>query len=365
MKLRAFGAAGALGFALITCATPPAFVYECDPYADADGSPCPPPDCPGECVPATSNEWSPPRLVWFGNPEEEPPCPEQASVIDYKGFADLHVPDLQCPTCQCEPSTGTCSPPRKFTFNLHACNLPGPTGTTFYAPTDWDGTCDATNQIPPGLVCPVGTDCMASVHLGAVKKTDSCTAVEMPQPTPEATSPQWQTLALVCGGSPPAHESACHNPAQTCAAVSMPAAANFRRCVYKRGENDCPAGSYIDKHTFYDRYNDARSCSACKCSPPKDSGCIGWMKFFKDPSCTGIATGHWVAQYKEPEDENQMSCDDFPLNLLGSLASKQLESMDYIPGTCEPSGGEPEGEVIPTDPTTICCIPEEPEAPAP
>jgi hypothetical protein len=39
--------------------------------------------------------------------------------------------------------------------------------------------------------------------------------------------------------------------------------------------------------------------------------------------------------------------------------------MEYIPGTCEPSGGEPEGAIVPTDPTTICCLPDELEAAAP
>lgn len=360
MNHRALGAAGALVFALTGCNAPPAFVYECDPYADGEGSPCPPPDCPGECVPATSNEWSPPRLVWFGAPNEEPECPTQASVIDYRGYADVKASELSCPTCQCEPSTGTCSPPHKFTFNFQGCNLPGPPGVTFYAPLDWNGTCDATNQIPPGLACPVGTDCLVSVHLGAVKKVDSCAVVEVPHRTPEAAAPQWQTMALICGGSPPAHESACHDPAKTCAATSIPAAANFRRCVYKAGEQDCPAGPYTEKHSLYGRYDDARSCSACQCSPPKDSRCLGYLKFFKGPSCTGPSSGEYVVSYNEPEDETQMSCGDFYSGALGSLGSKRLESMEYVPSTCDPSGGEPQGAVTPAEPTTICCLPEEP-----
>jgi hypothetical protein len=300
--------------------------------------------------------------VWFGHPSEEPACPAQASVLDYKGYADLNASALSCPTCQCEPSTGTCSPPRKITFNLHECNLPGKE-VTIYAPADWDGSCDSTNLIPPGMVCPNGDWCVLSVNMSSIDKIDSCAAVAEPSTRPEAVAPHWQTLALICGGSSPAHESACHDPEQTCAASALPAAANFRRCIYKDGDDVCPAGSYTEKHLFHGSYNDARSCSACQCSPPKDSRCLGTVKFYEDPFCTGIpfsavASDYWLGSKAESY------CFTGALGFK-SLGSKRVESAIYQTGTCEPSGGEPEGEISPVEPTTICCLPEEPESPAP
>jgi hypothetical protein len=230
---------------------------------------------------------------------------------------------------------------------------------------DWNGECDATNQIPPGLACPPGTNCVLSVSLSAVTKIDACAAVEVPSPTPEAASPQWQTMALVCGGSPPAHESECHDPEKTCAAASIPAAANFRRCIHKGGDNDCPAGPYTDKRIFYDRYTDARSCSACACSPPQKSGCVGKVTFYEDPFCSGVPVNGYPVDvdYKPWKPEDDIFCVD--VGWPGHFYSKRLEYMNYLPGTCEPSGGEPQGAVIATDPTTICCLPDGFEAAAP
>src|SRR6185436_11267958 len=53
-------------------------------------------------------------------------------------------------------------------------------------------------------------------------------------------------------------------------------------CIYKTGENSCPAGPYSAQTIYYEDFSEGRSCSACSCGAPMGR-CDGFVDFAYGP----------------------------------------------------------------------------------
>lgn len=142
--------------------------------------------CAGQCVPHEPLGWSSPALLWFGPPGQEPPCPESASLIGYRGNADLGWFPHTCAACSCDPPAATCSLPLGWSAaNNHLCpaDAPGTTDTSFAAPAGWDGECTAVNAVPAGADCG-GEPCVQSLSIPAPELAVGPCAPKVAEPPP-------------------------------------------------------------------------------------------------------------------------------------------------------------------------------------
>lgn len=307
------------------------------------------PSCNGQCVPLTPDGFIQPMLLWIG-PEGEPapPCPEAAPVKQYTGHTELVIPDATCPACNCRPSTGSCGLPSAFTaYTTAGCGLPA-TETPFDAPASWDGSCSAANPVAAGAQCPPGSGipCVHSLSSEPMSVIDEgCKA----EPEGSGTSlplPSWGQVGMACEGNPGC--STCGDPGRTCVA----SAPGFRQCVHKEGDVVCPTEGYTDRIVLYGGFQDERVCSECSCGPVEGSHCTAWAGIYKDAACAQPLQLGIIAS-------TGPSCHDFqpPGEALGS---KSVMDVMYHPGTCGPSGGDLTGTVLPSSPTTFCCLSEKP-----
>jgi len=348
-----------------SCTTGSADIYTClDPQfskVDEHGYPIPcldsnsePPSasaCPGECIPLSPQDWSEPGLVWMGpSTEPTPSCPSMAPSVGWQGFADMEAAHT-CPACTCAPPTGLCLPPASIYARASICGATGGWVTPFDAPPSWDGACTAANAIPAGEDCG-GAACVQSLNIAPLTLVETgCAPVAGPAvPLP---APVWKTQVLSCIGTITDPGATCADSATVCAPSADPPP-SFRRCVMKTGEHECPAFSpYQEKFVVYDgKVDDKRGCAACQCGAPDGSMCTGKVTVW-----TGDATCSGSTSFDVLVASTKSVCTDLaPAGL--PLSSKQMTDITYHPGTCQPSGGEPAGEAIPTGPATFCCLPE-------
>jgi hypothetical protein len=128
----------------------------------------------------------------------------------------------------------------------------------------------------------------------------------------------------------------------------------FRSCIYQHGDHECPASWSGDRRVVYEvtadkrGFIDARDCTPCACGAPSGSLCVGQLRVFEDAACTKLISADPITSIKG-------QCTDV-LPPGKAIGSKEI-SLAYLPGVCEPIGGEPIGEVKP-DPeqaVTFCC----------
>lgn len=297
----------------------------------------------GEAV-HVSLGWDGPSRLWFGPEEQAPECPYGPASISYEGHADLVAPSM-CEACACEPSTGSCALPSTLTASTDTCgNFAGGTLTSFDAPAPWDGHCDDTTQVPTGAAL--------SLTIGAVAITENGCAVAPPVPAKVIAS-HWKTFARACDGKDwtPGRLSR-----STCIPENDPTPPGFSLCIYQNGENDCPAADasnvFTERHVFYQGTQDDRQCSACGCGSPIGSLCTGTISIYKGDNLTCSAS----PLVPIPVSSASTTCLDIqpPGQALGSKSAKPAT---YLPGTCEPMGGQPSGLAVPIHPSTLCCRP--------
>jgi hypothetical protein len=125
------------------------------------------------------------------------------------------------------------------------------------------------------------------------------------------------------------------------------APSGFLTCIFQDGDQVCPE-SYPDKHVVYSSFEDQRGCAPCACEPPADSVCTGRLTLYKDTACTDLLD-YLLLSSAAP------TCNDLLPGV--PLGSKDVDKLIYEPGTCAPTGGEPMGAVIPSAPSTFCCLP--------
>jgi len=299
--------------------------------AGTDGGGNGPGGCPGECVPFPDVGWSDPFLLWYGPAEESaPPCPAQAPKVVYSGHADIAATNL-CPICLCE-DPACVLPAGLVASESNLCQ--GPMFTPFDAPPGWDGACVAPTTIPTNLLASV------SIEPPTVSPCKPKTA-----PVPKAGDmPQWMTDAVACGGEV---VGPCKDHGTMCVSSAGTMLSEFRHCVYRLdgGDAACPA-DYPDKHVFYEAFKDTRDCTACACDPPAGSDCSAVVSAYTDQDCTAYLTGSLMTL-------SGSTCNGVAPNM--NLKSMSAQWATNQPGTCTPTGGQPIGDVKPTQATTWCC----------
>jgi len=297
----------------------------------------------GQCVPLRPIGWSDPILVAL-SPGHSLECPPEAPVHHFTKYADLIEGSLTC-TCACKPSTGTCELPATITAQNAACSTPGAVETSFAPPTEWDGSCSNANAIAAGKQCG-GKPCVESLTIGPMQAVDDgCEVDKDPILTGISDVPKWGLTVLGCEGVAEGGEVGCGSAAK-CAPAPPP---EFRACVYREGDIPCEGASYTDRLVIYAGFDDKRTCTDCACSSEvAGSLCTATASISSDGMCTTpVVSGYPISSLKEV-------CLDLTPPGQG-LGGKALSDVEYHPGTCQPSGGEPTGDVERLRPSTICC----------
>lgn len=325
----------------LTCPLPPDASMT---VVDAGG-----PTCDGECVPVNESGWQEPWLLWLGYDRVlAPQCPEQAPTKrDY--YAPLPAPP--CGACGCDAPTGSCSLPATADANSAACPAasPGTAQTSFDAPSAWDGSCTAEQAIAANLDCG-GAPCVQSVTFASLVLSEAGCAPK--PPVVPHDNPKTLTLARTCAG---ATRGYCADSGHACT-PGRPKNADkpgfWTYCVAHEGADDaytmtCPL-AYPRKHVFSIDYFDARTCTSCTCGPPEGSDCTSTVSVYEDNACsTATELGSVAVSSALP-----VCLDLLPGSPLGSKAATPPL---YEPGSCQPSGGEPTGDIEKIGPVTFCC----------
>ena len=299
-------------------------------------------ECPEGDVVHVPLGWDGPTRLWFGPEGQAPDCPYGPSSMSYEGHADL-VASNDCDACSCGTPTGSCALPSTLTASTTTCGTPGGTSTSFDAPSSWDGSCDGTTHTPAGAAF--------SLTIGALAMTgDEC--APSPPTAAKVVPPSWKTYARTCEGKEwapgPVWRSVCSSDME-------PLPPDFRMCVFHDGEKPCPPPAdttFTEQHIFFAGLQDDRQCSACTCGPAVGSICTATLSIFKgaDLTCSGPTFAQNSVSSEGP------TCIDIqpPGQALGS---KSAGLTTYLPGICQPVGGQHSGDAVGVEPSTFCCRP--------
>lgn len=245
--------------------------------------------------------WQGPILLQTGaSPDEVQACPAVAPSVLLEGVTGLQVAPSQCTHV-----------PSQCSAEIHVFEEPEGCNGAPVTLTLETGSCEPL----------LGEDV---VYLGSGKEQCECTA----QP-PIATIPEptWTAAGRVCGGS----ADECGG-GSTCLPDPDPIGGEAI-CVFQPGDVACPLAGYSQKIVLYEAFDDGRECSHCApegpvctvslADPECDEPLFGLRKF---GDCLGLEAGGYAVQVYD-------------------LASEGCE------GSFEVSG-----EVLPTGPTTVCCL---------
>lgn len=284
--------------------------------------------CSGQCVNPAPEGFDGPALLWVGRTVDEPQCPNSAPSTVYVGYETPDIP-FACDPCRCsEP----------------ACALPD--GLRTAASLRCDGAelerHDARDIL--GGTCVVPSEALASdrksLLLGSPEMTPCEPSIE-PPPVPLIVS-RWYRSGKACSGS--IQEDTCIAP-KTC--VPAEEKRSFSQCILYLGEGEvtCPP-DYPVNVVLYDDMRDERRCTPCECGPPEGGTCSLMLLSFQDEECSELLTAG-VASGKRP------GC----LSPVPGVQPKSMKAVWHVnnPGRCEPRGGEVNGKIILTGPSTFCC----------
>jgi hypothetical protein len=301
-------------------------------------------ECNGACAPALANiaGWSSqPFILWRGQVMKMPTplCPHDTKATQLWYSTPVQTP-LSCPTCSCEPSTGSCALPGTIAVSASSVcpSEAGDAGVPFDPPSDWDGGC-TTNDAILAVDCD-GGPCVATV--GPMDPIDAgCAPIQAVVPKLVT----WGFAAYGCAVS--TNNGTCDDIGQVCA-PKPPTDVGFSLCVSRQGDDplvQCPPG-YPHRSVFYLGGDDERGCAPCECGPPQGESCSSLVSLYSDDVCT-VQVGSVTALSSGP------MCVSIPNG--SPLGSKQATAPVYTSGSCQASGGEPTGSVQSLDPFTFCC----------
>lgn len=282
--------------------------------ASSTGSSC-------ACVGAPPAGWEGPVSLWEGS-GAAPECAGDYPAKGLDAFRDPNAPDPIC-SCACGDPTGiTC--PTSFALDIYGSPACGAAEK-----------CDTVN-ITTGACTNVQTKCTFAdgVSGGPTPAGGSCA----PQAGNAVVPPwSWKANVRTCMTKrPPARESC--DGAEVC--VPLPAAPMLPRpCIFMSGDVACPAGGYGVKHVVYGGADDQRKCTPCTCGAPTGATCSASIT--KGCSTTG------------PKVTLPTTCSPLGDPISVGLFAAPIPSG----GSCAPTGGKREGALVPTSPTTVCCVP--------
>ena len=311
------------------------------------------------CVDNHPDFYVEPQPVWFGPVDQAPKeCDPTVGAFGSRNYFDLHIPTSEgCPQCSCGDIEGSC-PKNQGTIHFRAgkCDEAQVATTDFSPPENWDGSCTTNHFIDQDAECPAGSGvkCLQSTYMSALPDPiEGCKPVEIPVPKAISDAPKWKQSALSC--TPKIEFSTVDS--EVC--FAFPKTPGWRTCVHapQHGEYDCTPGSeYSERIVVYPEKAivDHRSCSACECEASGGS-CYGSIRYYSDNACSTL-----LAQ--ETLSSTGSECHNFYPPGAG-IGSKDMGELLYVPGSCEPKGGVPSGDVTvdTKNAVTWCCLLVEPE----
>lgn len=275
------------------------------------------------CVDPTAGWTGPIALFEGASATPAPACPSSFPMPAFVGHSDLSADAAKCNTCTCDKSVVTCTPASAQFFDNGGCS--GPPALTAAQST----TC--TPIMVTAQRARIPTPAAA-----AAKCNPQGGGVSMPPP-----APTWGTNAVGCMAAGPG--KGCEGGG----ACTPPTTAEFNHlCVFQKGPAGVCPGGFPVKHTYFEAFTDARTCTACSCGDPSSVAvCTAQTALFTSNDCTGTATATLT---------NTNACLNATVTGNGSI---QVTAAPTNIPDCPKSGGAPTGAAAPdaTSAITVCC----------
>lgn len=271
--------------------------------------------CDSACVMNIPAGWSGPTAVVTG--QAEPSCTSGLSNVELRLQDGLSASPAEC-VCDCAAAEGIdcdASVVVVDTYDDNNCTDPQDTGSGVL------GECI-------NLCC--GGDSANFVKAVPDVAAASCAPITVADAAP---LPAWDQHLTGCG---PVERITCG--AESCFA----APSGQSLCIYQTGELACPDGLFSERTVWFADYDDTRACGACTCGEVIDADCHEVVEGYSNDQCANNEA------FILPAAQCATAPIDFDSAKVLSVAPT---------GSCMPTGGAPTGEVTPTEPTTVCCVP--------
>jgi hypothetical protein len=116
-------------------------------------------------------------------------------------------------------------------------------------------------------------------------------------------------------------------------------------CIAHANDQTCPAPYTTAKLSIFTGFNDTRTCGTCMCGTPEQSCTGGKAAFSPNHDCTGgISTAV------------PMDCTLESIQATDQYYAQLTTAPTPVVGACTASSGPPGGTLVPTGPTTLCCM---------
>ena len=277
----------------------------------------------------TATDWTGPLAIDEGMVGGVPiACGGAFGELVYEGSFNLPPADHEC-VCDCDvDETVSCGPVSLQVHNNNVCfGIPS-------IDVELDEGCD---DIPN--IAAAGTFVWAEVDILG----EGC------DPDTSGTffdEPAFEDAMIAC--SPGERTNAGCEDDELCLPIPVPPF-ETTLCLLREGDHECPGGTdYTERTLYYDGIEDSRDCNACTCSL-SGAGCdLNQMFFFGTSNCSGSPNG----SLSTAED-----CNDPAATVVSSVQSSGAVA---DAGSCAPGAntGDEIGGIMPSAPTTVCCLPE-------
>lgn len=180
-----------------------------------------------------------------------------------------------------------------------------------------------------------GNTCLAAPDADYV--SISAAPIDAPSCTPQnvgfVVPAEWGSTMVMCV----IEATSCGDPNQACFDPTTTAQGTV--CISTPGDVDCPPGSYVDRSVRHLDFSDSRACAGCECSPPAQAECLD----------------AGVVLYAESEAD----CDaGSPVpSACGPVLSGFMYLSQETASCAAAQPSLPQGEALPTQPVTYCCLP--------
>ncbi|MEJ7732288.1 MAG: hypothetical protein WKG00_24160 [Polyangiaceae bacterium] len=276
-----------------------------------------------QCIPEAPAGWDGPFAVAVGAMADVA-CPGGWPAPKPVAHMELQVPAPACTDCTCTVATPI------------SCGL---TPLVFYV----DESCSLTGAAENV----VAGSCVGSAHATALSVSvgpPATVAGTCAFDGGDRVVATWAQHVTTCAGglgAGCAAGSVCAPP------IAMPFGTGA--CISGEGNMPCPDAYPVPTTAFRD-VADTRTCTACTCGQllpgPSGGGCAATVALYADLGCTGGFVPTGVNGCTQVSDG------------VESLEVIDLQVPATPPGGCSglASGGDPEGQVEPSEPLTICCL---------
>ena len=280
-----------------------------------------------------------------------PSCGGDFPISTWSGFANVSDPGLIC-GCECDDPAGgacasnvfvdvydvDCTPPTCNSANLGTCAviqsgwddvIVGQAGSASFLDAA-DGGLRLTASEPVTEAAPTCAE-LAEVNIPDVEPTGYRELCEMSDAIPE-TCPADQICTTVPS-----------NPFTTGV------------CVWNEGNIGCPEElGYTVRSVLHANFDDTRSCSDCTCGPAQNVECDGDVSVTATYS-EGAGLVFDAAEFADADGTCSQRFIENGDPVAGVNFIIDYEAPDPTSSGCNPSGGEPSGDVTPVDTITVCC----------